>query len=434
MSKHKGVAASFSLWMLLAIVVVILVLCGVTVAPTAGQGNAISLSDWSSQSCKTCHPKEWNDWSQSGHAMTLAAQLLNKDHNTAELLDQTCLKCHSPELGSVKITDVVQPIDQKGPWKLVGSYANAGDTPAISCLGCHQPHAPKTAALLPGMDFADESTFYRSVPAPQTTNLWIYDAFAQKYVDPGPIAPVMNGDQSIPVADTRANRVCYTCHATERAESNLFEPNTPPEGDNSVGTGDDRTLMGAHQGISCVTCHMPGGSHTFNPMNACSQCHSPGNTTASLDYVTTVQTSYTDPSLSMLSGNQSSLNIHFLDPTQLWPPVMVSMTALRSGDTVVYTINVRNIGSADISNIVVRASIPAGAGYLDSQIVDGNNPGKFEGTDVEMDIGAIPAGQTFGPLEYRVSVGKAKDLTAHAMAVWEQPVPGSANSANVAPK
>lgn len=434
MFKPKWLVMRPSLWMLLSVVAVILMVGILTAVPTAGKGNAVSLSDWSSQSCKSCHPKEWNEWSQSGHALTLSAQLLNTSHNTGELLDQTCLKCHSPELGTVKISDVVQPIDQKGPWKLVGQYANAGDTPAIPCLACHQAHTPKSAGLLPGMDFGDEATFYRNVPPPETANLWIYDAFAQKYVEPAPIAPVMNGDQAIPISDTRANRVCYMCHATERAESNLFEPNKEPDGDNSFGTGDDRTLMDAHQGITCVTCHMPAGSHTFNPMNACSQCHTPGNTTASMDYIKSVGTSYTDPSLSMLSGNPSPLNIHWLDPTQLWPPVLVSMTALRSGDTVAYTINIRNLWNVDLSNIDVRASIPAGAGYLDSQIVDGNNPGQFNGSEVYFNVGAIPAGQSFGPLQYRVVVGTAKSLAAHAEAIWEQPMPGSAISSNVAPK
>ncbi len=267
--------------------------------------------------------------------------------------------------------------------------------------------------------------------AAEVTNINTCDAFAQKYIDPAPIAPVMNGDQAIPIADTRANRVCYTCHATEQAESNLFEPKKPPQGDNSAGTADDRTLMGVHQGIPCVTCHMPGGSHTFNPMNACKQCHSPGSTPASLDYVTKVQSSYTDPSLSMLSGNMSSLNIHFLDPTQLWPPVSVNMQAVNTGDTVTYNITLRNFGSSDVSNIYVRGSIPKGAGYLDSQIVDGNNPGTFDGADVAFTIGAVPAGQTFGPITYRVNKGTAKDFTAHAWASWEQPIPGTANSADV---
>lgn len=417
--------------MFLTVAAAILVMGLVTAVPTAGKSNAVSIADWSSQSCKACHPREWQEWSQSGHAITLSAQLLNKDHDASEQLDQTCVKCHSPELGTVKIGDIVQPLDQKGPWKLVGQYASAGDTPSISCLACHQPHTPNLAGLLPGMDFADESTFYRNVAAPETTNLYIYDAFAQKYIDPLPIAPVMNGDQAIPIADTRSNRVCYTCHATERAESNLFEPATPPEGDNSVGTGDDRTLMGAHQGIPCATCHMPGGSHTFNPMNACVQCHSAGTTTASLDFVTHADTSYTDPSLSMLSGNSSPLNIHWLDKTQLWPPVAVNMQATDGGDMVIYTITLRNYGSADISDVDVRATIPAGTGYLDSQIVDGNNPGRFDGSVVYFNIGAVPAGQSFGPIIYRALKGTAKDLTAHASVNWQQPTPGSANSPNV---
>ena len=402
-----------------------------TALPAASQGNAISIDDWSSKSCQACHPREWTEWSRSGHAMTLSAQLTNPAHNSGELLDQTCVKCHSPELGTVKISDIVQPIDIKGPWKLVGTYANNASAPSIPCLACHQPHTPQQPGLLPGMDFADESTFYRNVAPPQISNLYIYDAFAQKYVDPQPIAAVFNNGQAVPIAQTRANRLCYTCHATALAESNLFEPQTPPSGDNSISSGDDRTLTGAHQGIECVTCHMPGGSHTFNPMNSCSQCHGLGGATAPLAYVTTVRTSYNDPSLSMLSGNQSPLNIHWLDKTQLWPPVAVAMTATATGDSVTYTINLTNYASWDVTDVTLRASIPQGAGYLDSQILSANAPGKFDGSDAVFTLGVIPAGQSFGPITYRVAKGSATDFTAHAWASWAGAIPGTSNSADV---
>jgi uncharacterized repeat protein (TIGR01451 family) len=403
-----------------------------TTSSAATPSGGLSLDAWSSKQCQACHPREWAEWSRSGHAMTLSAQLLNSDHNSSEQLDQTCVKCHSPELGTTPIGNIVQPLNTTGPWQLAGPYANAGDTPSIPCLECHQPHTVQAPGLLPGMDFADESTFYRNVPAPQVSNLYIYDAFAQKYVDPQSIAPVLDlNGQAIPINDTRANRVCYTCHATDRAESNLFEPNTAPSGDNTVGTGDDRTLMGVHQGLQCVDCHMPGGSHTFDPMSSCSQCHGPGATMASLAYVTTAHTSYTDPALSMLTGNMSSLNIHWLDKAQLWPPVVVSMIASDTGETVTYSISIRNLATWNMSNITVHGTIPAGSGYLDSWVLNRNNPGKFLGTDVQLDVGSIAAGQTFGPVVYRVLKGTAKDFTAHASVVWEQPMTGSANSPDV---
>ena len=292
---------------------------GLLLAPTGARAQGIDIKDWSSASCRPCHQREWSEWSRSGHALTLEAQLANASHNAAELLDQTCLKCHSPELGAVKIGDVVAPIDQKGPWKLIGPYADSAGAPSISCKACHQQHSIPKSGLLSGMDFGDESTFYRNLPAATTTNLFIFDAYAQKYVEPQPIAPVIANGREISVEPTRSNRLCYTCHATARAESNLFEPQTPPSGDNTLGSVDDRTLTGAHQGIACVTCHMAGGSHTFNPMDSCAQCHGQGGATASLAYVQKVRTSYTDPSLSMLSGNFSPLNIHWLDTSKLTP-------------------------------------------------------------------------------------------------------------------
>ncbi|MGB8645442.1 MAG: multiheme c-type cytochrome [Anaerolineae bacterium] len=388
-----------------------------TTTPTTGstETGPLSVEQWSSTQCQACHPKEWNDWLTSGHKMTLADQLLNAEHNSSEPLEQTCLKCHSPELGKEKIENIVQPISTTGPWTLVGQYANLGDAHAITCLACHQTHSPMTGSPA-------------AAGSKPVTNIAIYDAFAQQHVAPRPIAPVMNGDQAIPVADTLANRLCYTCHGTEQAESNLFEPDKAPEGDNSVGSGDDRTLMGAHQGMQCVACHMAGGSHTFDPRQSCQQCHAQGATPASLEFVQQVQTSYTDSTLSMSSGAMSSLNVHFLDPSQLWPPVSVGMTAEDQGDTVAYHITIHSLAAWDMSNVVVRGSIPSGSGYLDSWVLNRNNPGKFTGTDVELNVGHISAGETVGPIVYRVLKGTAKDLTARAWVVWEQPMTGSANS------
>lgn len=402
-------------------------------APAAATSpTPISVSDWSAQSCQACHPKEYADWSTSGHAMTLSAQLLNKDHNSAELLDQTCVKCHSPELGTEKIANIVGPIDTKGPWQLVGKYAGLGNSPAISCLACHQPHTVKPAGLLPGEDFGDESTFYRGVPAPQVTNLKIYDAFAQKYIDPPMIAPVMNGDQPVPITQSLSNRLCSTCHGTDQAESNLFEPNKPAQGDNTLGSGDNRTPTGAHQGIACVTCHMAGGSHTFNPMNSCSQCHGKDTSLPSLDYVTNqVRTSYNDPSLSMLTGNASPLNIHWLDTTQVWPPAEVTMTAADTGDTVTYTISIRNHANWDLSNVTVKGTVPAGAKYVDSWAGSSANPGSFDGSAASVKIDSIGAGQTSDTITYRVSKGSATDLTAHAWISWDKEIAGTAVSADV---
>ncbi len=405
-----------------------------TSAPAAAPamlGN-FTVADWTGQTCKACHPKEYTDWSESGHAMTLSAQLLNKDHDSSEQLDQTCVKCHSPELGTVKIGNIVGPLDMKGPWKLVGQYASLGNTPSIPCLACHQPHTVKPAGLLPGEDFGDESTFYRGVPAPQVTNLKIYDAFAQKYIDPPTIAPVMNGGQAVPIDQSLSNRLCSTCHGTDMAESNLFQPNVPATGDNSLGSGDNRTPTGAHQGIACVTCHMVGGSHTFNPMNSCSQCHGKDTSLPSLDYVTNqVKTSFNDPSLSMLTGNASPLNIHWLDESQVWPPAEVTMTAADAGDTVTYTITIRNHATWDLSNVTVKGTVPAGAKYLDSWVGSSANPGTFDGSAASLKIDSIGGGKTSDTITYRVSKGSAKDFTAHAWISWDKEIPGTAVSANV---
>jgi uncharacterized repeat protein (TIGR01451 family) len=133
----------------------------------------------------------------------------------------------------------------------------------------------------------------------------------------------------------------------------------------------------------------------------------------------------------MLSGNMSPLNIHWLDKSQLWPPIVVAMTAADTGDTVTYSISIQNNATWSISNIMVDGTIPAGSGYLDSWVINQNNPGKFLGSNVELSVGSIVSGQSFGPIVYRVLKGTAKDFTAHAWVVWTQPMTGSANSPSV---
>jgi Cytochrome c554 and c-prime len=47
--------------------------------------------------CGSCHTTEQSQWASSNdlHALSTADVLTNVDHNTAELLNDDCLKCHS---------------------------------------------------------------------------------------------------------------------------------------------------------------------------------------------------------------------------------------------------------------------------------------------------------------------------------------------------
>jgi hypothetical protein len=165
----------------------------------------------------SCHTEEHKRWSTTLHAADAAAVLTNEEHNKAELLTDECISCHAPfQVAKFKVADFVQPIDQKGPWKIVD--ANASQWQAIKCEVCHDPTST----------------------APN--KLAFYDPAAQKYV-----------------AVKDSTELCEKCH--------------------QAGTDDSRDLKGSvHEGVQCATCHFQKGTQmSLDPKQACAQCHPNAN-------------------------------------------------------------------------------------------------------------------------------------------------------------
>ncbi len=85
-------------------------------------------------------------------------------------------------------------------------------------------------------------------------------------------------------------------------------------------------------------------------------------------------------------------------PDKWYPPAEVQMTATRNGSTVTYSITLANHGGSDLTNVLLRDTLPAGLAYVDSQFFGfGNNPAKVDGSTVEWMVGGIPRGETLGP-------------------------------------
>jgi Cytochrome c554 and c-prime len=163
--------------------------------------------------CAACHQEEHKRWATTLHAASPADVLLNTEHDTAELLIDECLNCHTPfQAGTLKVGDFVQPLDQKGPWKLV--EANVNKWQAIKCEVCHDP----TSTAPNKLAFFDPAT-HQYVPVKTTTEL------------------------------------CEKCH--------------------QPGTDDSRDLKGSvHEGLQCATCHFVKGSEmSLDPHQACATCH-----------------------------------------------------------------------------------------------------------------------------------------------------------------
>ncbi len=204
-------------------------------------------------SCRTCHPQAFADWQQSRHATTYARLFLDPAHNRTEPPANDCLRCHGMFFGG-DITKLVTRPDPAGDWTLVSPAT--GVQPAIPCLACHQVHAPTGVTQI--------ASFYsRRETLRFSANLL-------------PVATIQRDGKAIRVSRDPRQRVCQQCHA----------PNAAHE----LGSSDDRTPAGVHEGLSCRDCHW---SHTNSAQASCSACH-PADSHCGLD-VEKMDTSFRSP-------------------------------------------------------------------------------------------------------------------------------------------
>jgi hypothetical protein len=87
---------------------------------------------------------------------------------------------------------------------------------------------------------------------------------------------MMDGDRLVKGSPDRRQALCYQCHAP-RAGMQVF-------------SGDDRTPVGVHEGLSCLACHQKHGQTT---RVSCAACH-PRLSNCGLD-VETMDTTFKSP-------------------------------------------------------------------------------------------------------------------------------------------
>jgi hypothetical protein len=211
-------------------------------------------------SCRVCHPQAFAEWSAGGHSSSYAHFFLDPTHNRAERLASDCLRCHGMFFDG-KIEDLVSPISVAGPWSLK-EPSNAAQ-PAIPCLACHQVHAA-AAGVRP-------------------LNLYVRRELSYLPVGLLPPVSVTQGERPVRVSSDPRQRLCVQCHA--------------PSAFRHRGTGDDRTPVGVHEGLSCLDCHT---GHSNSAKASCASCH-PASSHCGIN-VERMDTSF----LSLTSGH----NIH----------------------------------------------------------------------------------------------------------------------------
>ncbi len=230
--------------------------------------------------CQKCHQQEYADWAAGPHAATYKEIFLDDGHNHREHLMDDCLRCHAMHFNG-GIRDLVAPLDTKGPWKLRDSKLT--EQPAIPCLACHQMHHEGAPLMRPTVKPPNPGPSQELFPP----SLALFDRRELDYISLGrlPLPAMHDGERNIKISPDIRQALCYQCHA--------------PLATMEVGSGDDRTTMGVHEGLSCFACHQGHGQST---RASCTTCH-PQLSNCGLN-VETMDTTF--------KSSKSPHNIHFV--------------------------------------------------------------------------------------------------------------------------
>lgn len=230
--------------------------------------------------CRNCHRQEYAAWQSGPHSVTYARIFLDEPHNRKRALMDDCLRCHGMHFEG-HIGDLLAPLDTTGPWQL--KRAELATHPVLPCMACHQVHRQGEPRQRPWVE--------KAVPGVrQEIHRASLALFDRRQLTPVglrllPLPEMREGARRVKMSPDPRQGLCYQCHA--------------PLAGFQVGSGDDRTPIGVHEGISCLVCHE---RHTQNTRASCAGCH-PKVSNCGLD-VETMDTTFRDPA--------SRHNIHFV--------------------------------------------------------------------------------------------------------------------------
>jgi hypothetical protein len=210
--------------------------------------------------CEACHQHEFAAWQAGPHSVTYAQIFTSPEHNTERRLTDDCLRCHGMHLNGA-VRDLVQPMNATGPWLLV--RASLANEPTIPCMACHQMHREGSPQVRPG------SRISVATP-PVRDSLAFFDRREQLHFTANLLAipQLWDGPRAVKISPDRRQSLCYQCHAPRIPETGIAAASNHwgPQ----VGSGDDRTAMGVHEGISCFGCH---NGHNESATASCQTCH-----------------------------------------------------------------------------------------------------------------------------------------------------------------
>jgi hypothetical protein len=193
--------------------------------------------------CRGCHQQEFAQWSSGAHSTTFSRVFTDRPHNSKRLLMDDCLRCHGMHFDG-GIEALVTPVNTAGPWQMKDAVYK--DRPAIPCLACHSMHRQGAPMTKPAR---------AEIVRP---SVGLFDRRARVHVAVAglPMPAVVDNARPVRLSPDQRQSLCYQCHA--------------PLATMQAGSGDDRTPLGVHEGLSCLACHQKHGQAT---RQSCADCH-----------------------------------------------------------------------------------------------------------------------------------------------------------------
>jgi len=210
--------------------------------------------------CQRCHQHEYAAWHSGPHSATYEQIFANPENNRKQRLADDCLRCHGMHFDGA-VRDLVQPMDATGPWHLVRrSLANE---PTMPCMACHEMHREGPMQSKPLQRISAAAA---SMPA----TLAFYDRREQLHFGAEQLAmpTLFDGWRVVKISPDQRQAICYQCHAPRRPDAGIVAPSN--QAGSYIGSGDDRTPIGVHEGISCLACH---DGHSETAAASCKTCH-----------------------------------------------------------------------------------------------------------------------------------------------------------------
>jgi hypothetical protein len=232
-------------------------------------------------SCQRCHQQEYATWHAGPHSATYRQIFADAKQNTQRRLMDDCFRCHGMHFDGA-MRDLVEPTDSQGAatrtWRIV--RPGFADQPTMPCAACHWIHREGSPAKKPAERI---SVAGDAVPG----SLGFFDRRERMHFAATALSvPQMYyGAAAVRMSADPRQALCYQCHAPRLpdAGTDAAQHGWGPQ----AGSGDDRTPMGVHEGLSCLACH---SGHNENARASCRTCH--GKTSECGLDVETMDTTY----------------------------------------------------------------------------------------------------------------------------------------------